>query len=198
MKTKYGNFIDNAAEFDNTFFRISPREARSMDPQQRVLLQVAYHALENAGYVPNATPTYNPATFATYVGVATNDYVQNLRNDVDVYYSTGESTFSTRWFNRILTSRIVGTLPAFLSGKLSYAFGFSGPSQVVDTACSSSCVAIYQACRALTSGDCNAAIAGGVNIISSPDVSEIRRNLPWKGFTMSVYRCISAWIAHIS
>lgn len=92
LKTKYGNFIDNAAEFDNVFFRMSPREARSMDPQQRILLQVAYHALENAGYVPNATPSYNPDTFATYVGVATNDYVQNLRNDVDVYYSTGELT----------------------------------------------------------------------------------------------------------
>lgn len=91
MKTKLGSFLDNADVFDNAFFRMSPREARSMDPQQRVLLHVAYHALENAGYVPNATPCFNPDTFATYVGVATNDYVQNLRNDIDVYYSTGKS-----------------------------------------------------------------------------------------------------------
>lgn len=90
LKTKFGNFID-AASFDNTFFRISPREARNMDPQQRVLLQTSYHALEDAGYVPNSSPSFNPDTFATYVGVATNDYVQNLRNDIDVYYSTGES-----------------------------------------------------------------------------------------------------------
>ncbi|KAI0919364.1 Type I Iterative Polyketide synthase (PKS) [Taiwanofungus camphoratus] len=151
MKTKLGSFLDNADVFDNAFFRMSPREARSMDPQQRVLLHVAYHALENAGYVPNATPCFNPDTFATYVGVATNDYVQNLRNDIDVYYSTG-------------------TLQAFLSGKVSYAFGFSGPSMVIDTACSSSMVAIHQACRSLAIGDCSAAIAGGVNVMASPDM----------------------------
>ncbi|GBE80926.1 Orsellinic acid synthase [Sparassis crispa] len=151
MKTRFGNFIESPDAFDNVFFRVSPREARSMDPQQRVLLQVTYHALENAGYVPNATPCFNPDTFATYVGVATNDYVQNLRNDIDVYYSTG-------------------TLQSFLSGKVSYAFGFSGPSLVIDTACSSSMVSIYQACRALNNGDCNAAIAGGVNVIASPDM----------------------------
>ncbi|KAH8088988.1 ketoacyl-synt-domain-containing protein [Cristinia sonorae] len=151
LKTRFGNFIENPDAFDNAFFRISPREARSMDPQQRLLLQVTYHALENAGYVPHSTATFNPDTFAAYVGVATNDYVQNLRNNADVYYSTG-------------------TLHAFLSGKISYAFGFSGPSMVIDTACSSSTVAIYQACRALNNGDCNAAVAGGVNVITSPDM----------------------------
>lgn len=70
------------------------------------------------------------------------------------------------WFNRMIS----GTLHAFLSGKIAYAFGFCGPSIVVDTACSSSMVALYQACRGLVNRDCNAAIAGGVNIISSPDV----------------------------
>ncbi|CCM00101.1 uncharacterized protein FIBRA_02128 [Fibroporia radiculosa] len=151
LKTTFGNFLEDADVFDNAFFHISPREARSMDPQQRVLLHVAYHALEDAGYVPNATSTSNPDTFATYIGCSTNDYVQNLRKDVDIYYSTG-------------------TLQAFLCGKISHAFGFSGPSIVVDTACSSSIVAIYQACRALSNGDCNAALAGGVNVISSPDM----------------------------
>ena len=76
--------------FDNAFFRVSPREARSMDPQQRVLLHVAYHALEDAGYVPNATPSFDPETVAVYVGAATNDYVHNLRDQMDVYYSTGK------------------------------------------------------------------------------------------------------------
>lgn len=94
LKTKFGNFMEDPDVFDNVFFRVSPREARSMDPQQRLLMHVAYHALENAGYVPGATPTFNPDTFATYVGVATNDYVQNLRNAVDVYYSTGKRN---RW-----------------------------------------------------------------------------------------------------
>ncbi|KAK0498692.1 hypothetical protein EDD18DRAFT_1153287 [Armillaria luteobubalina] len=145
------NTISEPDAFDNKFFSISPREARSMDPQQRVLLHTAYEALEDAGYVPNSTSTNNPETFGCYVGVATNDYVQNLRNDIDVYYSTG-------------------TLRAFLSGRISYALQFSGPSIVVDTACSSSLIAVYQACRALMNRDCNAAVAGGVNVIGSPDM----------------------------
>lgn len=65
-----------------------------MDPQQRLLLHVSYHALENAGYVPGSTQSFDPDTFAVYVGVATNDYAQNLRKDIDVYYSTGGSLWS--------------------------------------------------------------------------------------------------------
>lgn len=66
-----------------------------MDPQQRVLLQTSYHALEHSGYVPSSTPTFDPATFGTYIGVATSDYVQNLRNNIDVYYSTGKIFFAS-------------------------------------------------------------------------------------------------------
>ena len=76
--------------FTSRFFNISPREAMSMDPQQRVALQVAYHALEDAGYVARGSPTYNPETFGCFIGASTNDYVQNLRKDIDVYYSTGK------------------------------------------------------------------------------------------------------------
>lgn len=90
MSTTHGNFCEDTDAFDHTFFRISPREARSMDPQQRLLLRNAYKALESAGYVPNATPSFNPDTFSVYVGASTDDYVQNLRNDIDVYYSTGK------------------------------------------------------------------------------------------------------------
>lgn len=93
MKARYGNFMNDPWAFDHTFFRVSPREARSMDPQQRLLLNVSYHALENAGYVPGATQTFDPDTFAVYVGVATNDYTQNLGKDIDVYYSTGKKFF---------------------------------------------------------------------------------------------------------
>ncbi|KAJ5447335.1 type I iterative polyketide synthase, partial [Penicillium cf. griseofulvum] len=128
-----------------------PREALSMDPQQKLLLQGAKIALDDAGYVPDATPSFQRDSIGCYIGVATDDYVQNLIDDIDVYYSPG-------------------TLRAFLSGKISYAFGLSGPSTVVDTACSSSLTAIYQACRALQNGDCSAAIAGGVNAITSPDM----------------------------
>ncbi|KAJ3514348.1 hypothetical protein NLJ89_g2425 [Agrocybe chaxingu] len=146
MKARTANFIAGADEFDHSFFNISPREARSMDPQQRVLLHAAYEALEDAGYVPNSCPSFNPDTFGCFIGASTHDYVHNLRNDIDIYYSPG-------------------TLAAFLSGRLSYCLGLSGPSVVVDTACSSSVVAIYQAARALMNRDCNAALAGGVNII---------------------------------
>ncbi|KAF8797479.1 putative polyketide synthase [Phlegmacium glaucopus] len=151
MKAHTGNFMEDPSLFDNKFFRISPREAKSMDPQQRIVLQTAYEALEDAGYVPNATPTFQQDTLGCYIGVATDDYVQNLRNSIDVYYSTG-------------------TLRAFLSGRISYTMKLSGPSIVTDTACSSSLVTIYQACRALRNGDCTAAMAGGVNVITSPDM----------------------------
>ena len=151
MHTKYGNFIDAPFDFDPKFFNMSPREAKSMDPQQRVLLQASLDALEDAGYTPDSTPSNSRESFGVYVGVATGDYVDNLREDIDVYYSPG-------------------TLRAFLAGKISYAFQWSGPSMVIDTACSSSAAAIYQACKALESGDCTAALAGGVNVISSPDM----------------------------
>nr|AEF32750.1 polyketide synthase [Volvariella volvacea] len=151
MKACMGNFIDDVDQFDHKFFKISPREAQSMDPQQRVLLHAAYEALEDAGYVPNSSPSFRPEAFGCYIGAATQDYIANLRNEIDVYYSTG-------------------TLKSFLSGRISYAMKLGGPSIVIDTACSSSTVAIYQGARALMNGDCDAALVGGVNVISSPDM----------------------------
>ena len=151
MTTKTGNFINDPWGFDNSFFNISSREAKSVDPQSRVLLHAAHAAMEDAGYAEDTTPTFQKKTFGCYIGVATGDYTDNLRDDIDVYYSPG-------------------TLRAFLSGKISYHYKMSGPSVVIDTACSSSLVAVYQACRALQAGDCTAAMAGGVNIITSPDM----------------------------
>ncbi|TRX91490.1 hypothetical protein FHL15_007714 [Xylaria flabelliformis] len=151
MNTRYGNFLRNPFLFDNELFDISPREAKSIDPQQRVLLQTAYRALENAGYVPDSTPSFARDTFGCFVGSATLDYADNLSSDIDVYYSPG-------------------TLRAFQSGRISYYFGWSGPSITLDTACSSSMVAIHQAARALAVGDCRAALVGGVNVITSPDM----------------------------
>ncbi|KAJ3497716.1 hypothetical protein NLG97_g1690 [Lecanicillium saksenae] len=148
---KHGNFLESPFDFDASYFNISPREAKSIDPQQRLLLHAALEALEDAGYRPNSTPTFQSETFGVYAGVATGDYVDNLRNEVDVYYSPG-------------------TLRAFLSGRISYAFKFKGPSIVIDTACSSSLVAVYEACKALRSRECTAAIALGVNTITSPDM----------------------------
>nr|UPO09356.1 PKS7818 [Inonotus obliquus] len=162
LKTRYGNFLPDGlhASFDNTFFRISPREARAMDPQMRVLMRTGLQAMEAAGLVVQefAADGQNlgegilrSEDVGCFVGVATNDYAHNLRNDVGVHYATG-------------------TLPAFLAGRLAYALHLSGPSIVLDTACSSSLVAIHQACRALLAGDCKAALAGGVNIVTSPDM----------------------------
>ncbi|PQE12582.1 polyketide synthase protein [Rutstroemia sp. NJR-2017a BBW] len=151
MQTRHGAFLDDPYCFDNDFFNISPREAKSMDPQQRILLHTTQAALEDAGYVGDATASFQRASMGCYIGVATGDYTDNLRNDIDVFYSPGN-------------------LRAFHSGRISYVYKLSGPSIVTDTACSSSAVSIYQACRALQSGECSATIAGGVNVISSPDM----------------------------
>ncbi|EKG09551.1 hypothetical protein MPH_13401 [Macrophomina phaseolina MS6] len=151
LKTRYGNFLDNPFAFDNELFDVSRREAFSMDPQQRVLLQTAYRALENAGYVPDSTPSFSRATFGCWVGNATLDYTDNLRDNIDVYYSPG-------------------TLRAFQSARISYVFSWSGPSITLDTACSSSAVALHQAARSIAAGDCRAALVGGVNVITSPDM----------------------------
>ncbi|KAH8830354.1 polyketide beta-ketoacyl-synthase [Flagelloscypha sp. PMI_526] len=151
MRARHGNFLDGVDEFDNVFFGINRREARQMDPQHRILLQVSHEALEHAGWVRNATPTSSPERVGCFIGGATHDYRQNLRNNIDVHYSPG-------------------TLGAFLSGRISHAMKFSGPSVSCDTACSSSAVSIQQACRALMNHDCDTALAGGVNVISSPDM----------------------------
>ena len=90
LKTRYGNFLKHPFLFDNEFFGISRRETKSMDPQQRILLQTSYRALEDAGYVPDLTPSFSRDTFGCWIGNATLDYVDNLRSDIDVYYSTGK------------------------------------------------------------------------------------------------------------
>ncbi|KAK4215595.1 hypothetical protein QBC37DRAFT_281428 [Rhypophila decipiens] len=156
MKATTGCFLPDSAAFafDNTFFSISPREALSMDPQQRMLLTAAHNALSDAGYVPDSTPTFDRSSMGCYVGLATGDYTANLgsnADNIDVYYSSG-------------------TLRAFAAGRISYFYKWSGPAMVTDTACSSSMVSIYQAVRALQGGDCKAALAGGANVITAPDM----------------------------
>ncbi|KAK4244019.1 hypothetical protein C7999DRAFT_35640 [Corynascus novoguineensis] len=151
QRAKHGNFLTDPFEFDPAYFNLSPREAKSMDPQQRLVLIAALEALEDAGYAPDSTPTFQRERVGVYMGVATGDYVDNLRDDIDVYYSPG-------------------TLRAFIAGRISYAFKLGGPSMVIDTACSSSLVSIYHACTALRSGECGTALAGGVNTMTSPDM----------------------------
>ena len=146
----HGAFLDEVDTFDPHFFGISPREAAHMDPQQRLLLEVSWEALENAGVVP--TNLVNTKT-GVYVGLMNNDYMRFKVGEIDAtnfdyYGDTGD----------------VG----LLAGRLSYVLGLQGPSIVVTTACSSSLVATHLACQALRAGECDLALAGGVNLIFSP------------------------------
>ncbi|OOQ86839.1 polyketide synthase [Penicillium brasilianum] len=149
----WGNFISRPDAFDHRFFKISAREAESMDPQQRLLLQVAYEAMESAGYC-GLRATNLPEDVGCYVGVGTEDYSENVG-------SRNATAFSA-----------TGTLQAFNSGRVSHHFGWTGPSVTVDTACSSAAVAIHLACQALQTSDCSVAVAGGVNVMTDPRWSQ--------------------------
>ncbi|MFF2655493.1 type I polyketide synthase, partial [Streptomyces sp. NPDC058045] len=147
-----GSYLDSVDGFDAGFFRISPREAVSIDPQQRIGLEVAWEALEDAGY-PASSLTGRPA--GVYLGLDTADYHELLTRDmgnIDLYYGTG-NTFAAS------------------AGRLSYFLGLHGPSLVVDTACSGSLSAVHLAVQGLRSGDCEIALVGGVNVIATPTVS---------------------------
>ncbi len=151
MYTRYGGFLRNVDQFDAAFFRISPREAASMDPQQRLLLEVCWEALEDA-QVP-ADQLQGSAT-GVFIGVTTNDYAQLQMQDggerrLDGYFFTGNP---------------LNTIP----GRISYFLGLHGPSLAIDTACSSSLVSLHQACQSLRGGECDLALAGGINLILSP------------------------------
>jgi len=149
--SRCGGFLDDVDMFDPHFFGISPREAISMDPQHRLLLEVSWEALEHAGQVWRREAGQNTGV---YVGITTNEYAQlhspagDFRN-IDTYFTTGN------------------TLNA-AAGRLAYTFGFQGPTLAVDTACSSSLVAVHLACQSLRNRECDAALAGGVNLVLSP------------------------------
>ncbi|KAL2826216.1 hypothetical protein BDW59DRAFT_161055 [Aspergillus cavernicola] len=149
----WGNYLSRPDAFDHRFFGISAREAESMDPQQRILLQVAYEAMESAGYC-GLRVSELPKDVGCYVGVGSDDYSENVG-------SRNATAFSA-----------TGTLQAFNSGRISHFFGWSGPSVTVDTACSSAAVAIHLACQALQTNDCAIAVAGGVNVMTDPRWSQ--------------------------
>lgn len=123
----WGNFLRDPRAFDHRFFNLSSREAQSMDPQQRLLLQVAYEAVESAGYSSQAE-----ANVGCYIGVGSIDYEANVASENATAFSA------------------MGTLRAFISGRVSHHFGWKGPSVTFDTACSSSAVAIHNACKVCT------------------------------------------------
>ena len=88
-----GNFLSNPGAFDNKFFDISPRAAEAMDPQQRILLHVAHEALDNAGYVPDSTQSWKREGFGCFIGAATGEWADCLREQADLYHSTGTHMF---------------------------------------------------------------------------------------------------------
>ena len=146
---KAKGIVDDADQFDAGFFEISPLEADMLDPQQRVMLQLSWHALEDAGYPPGT----DPLKAGVFVGANwPRYYQQNLLNNKKALARFGA-------FNAAL-----GNEADFLSTRISYKLNLSGPSVNVFTACSTGLVAISQACSALEKGQCDLALAGGVSI----------------------------------
>lgn len=152
MYVKQGNFLQHdVSEFDARFFKISSAEANSMDPQQRQLLEVCWESLENAGQNPNQLKGSKTGVFIGISG--TNEYsmLPQDQSKVNQYIGTG-------------------TTASIASGRISYVFGFNGPSMSIDTACSSSLVSTHLAVESLRRGECNMALSGGVNLMLSPIV----------------------------
>ena len=148
--SRHGAFLKDIDLFDPEFFGIAPREALSMDPQQRLLLEVVWEAIENAGQNPSALSGSRTGVF---IGIWSNDYstlqVISRAPHLDMYFGAGNSH-------------------SIASGRISYVLGLRGPCASIDTACSSSLLAAHMACRSLRMGECDMALAGGVNLILSP------------------------------
>ena len=146
--TRSGAFVADAGGFDAQFFGISPREAQTIDPQQRLLLEVCWAALETAGIDPAALAGTDTGVFA---GTWTQPYGDSGSDSVEGYALTGGLT-------------------SVASGRVAYVLGLQGPAITVDTACSSSLVATHLACQSLRNGESSLALAGGVTIMTTPEV----------------------------
>ncbi|WP_157897579.1 type I polyketide synthase [Mycolicibacterium rutilum] len=148
--TRYGGFLDGIDGFDPEFFGISPREAVWIEPQQRLILETVWEGLERAGYAP---ADLRGSRTGIFTGVAANEYAHLL---------------SAESIDKIEPHFITGNALNAISGRVAFALGLEGPAVAVDTACSSALVAVHQAVQALHAGDCDLALAGGVNVLLSP------------------------------
>ena len=149
---RYGGFIDAVDQFDAQFFGMTPREAIALDPQQRLLLEVSWEALENAGIAPQKLTGTQTGVF---VGIGLDDYAKRqIKQQIPIDAYTGS-----------------GNAFCFASGRLSYFLGLQGPSLAIDTACSTSLVTVHLACQSLRNRESNLALAGGVSLMLSPEVT---------------------------
>ncbi|HEU4767887.1 MAG TPA: SDR family NAD(P)-dependent oxidoreductase, partial [Pyrinomonadaceae bacterium] len=153
MNARRGGFLERVDTFDPLFFGITPREAAQMDPQQRLMLELAWEAIEDAGVIPE---TLRGSRTGVFCGLTFNDY-SILKSRIGVEAITPHTT--------------VGSIASIVANRISYAFGLEGPSMSLDTACSSSLVAVHLACQSLRIGESNLALAGGVNLMLAPDTA---------------------------
>ena len=149
---RWGGFIKNVDRFDSHFFGIAPREAERIDPQHRLLLEVAWEALENAFIIPGKLSGSQTGVF---IGLSNIDYHRLLY----------QNSFKSSAYDGI------GTAASIAANRLSYSLNLQGPSMVVDTACSSSLVAVHLASQSLQTKESNICLAGGVNLILSPEIT---------------------------
>ena len=152
MNTRWGGFLDQVDGFDAAFFGIAPREAVLMDPQQRLFLEIAYEALDDAGFTKQQLAGSQTGVF---VACTTFDYSQQTLSEI----------------NEVDAHTVTGSMHCILPNRLSYLLGLHGLSLSLDTACSSSLVAIHLASQSLRNRESHLALAGGVNIILSPSVA---------------------------